>query len=124
MSAKPRGLALLFTTVLSSAIGGLARVEVLNQFAVLICLVEAAGMTGTMVAWMRFRGMDRRSTTEMAVAMLVPLVHTFGLLGVGAIPGAAACGVYCVAMVPAMLAAMLLRYDTYAGHAGHAAHAA
>ncbi len=48
-------LALIFSTVLASTIRGMPRVEVLNQFAVLICLVMAVGMTVPMVAWMRYR---------------------------------------------------------------------
>jgi flagellar biosynthetic protein FliP len=123
MAAGGAVLALLFTTVLAPTISGMTQREVLNQFAVLVCLVVGAGMTATMVAWMRYRGMDRRSSSEMAVAMLLPLVPIFGLLWLRVIPGAGACGVYCVAMIPAMLVAMLYRYDLYAGHAGRMAHA-
>jgi hypothetical protein len=117
-------LALIFSTVLASTIRGMTRVEVLNQFAVLICLVMAVGMIVPMVAWMRYRGMEWRPVAEMAVAMAVPLVPIFGLLALQVIPGARACGLYCVAMIPAMVVAMLFRLDLYTGRTGHHAHAA
>ena len=112
-------LALIFSTALASTIGGMTRVEVLNQFAVLICLVIAVAMIVPMVAWMRHRSMPWRPTLEMAVAMAIPLIPIFGLLGLQLIPGARACGLYCVAMVPAMVVAMLLRLDLYTGHMSH-----
>jgi hypothetical protein len=117
-------LALIFSTVLASTIRGMTRIEVLNQFAVLICLVMAVGMIVPMVAWMRHRGMEWRPTLEMAAAMALPLVPIFGLLVLQVIPGARACGLYCVAMIPAMLVAMLFRLDLYTGSTGHHAHAA
>jgi len=110
--------------VLAATIRGMPRVEVLNQFAVLICLVMAVGMTVPMLAWMRFRGMEWRPIAEMAAAMLVPLVPIFGLLGLQLIPGARACGLYCVVMIPAMIVPMLFRLDLYTGRMGHHAHAA
>lgn len=116
-------LALMFSTVLASTIHGMTRIEVLNQFAVLICLVVAVAMTVPMVAWMRYRGMEWRPTLEMAVAMAIPLIPIFGLLGLQLIPGASACGLYCIVMIPAMVIAMLLRLDLYTGRTGHRAHA-
>jgi hypothetical protein len=96
---------------------------VLNQFAVLICLVVAVTMVVPMVAWMRYRGMEWRPTLEMAAAMAIPLIPIFGLLGLQLIPGASACGLYCIVMVPAMIIAMLFRLDLYTGRTGHHAHA-
>jgi hypothetical protein len=124
MVASVAVLALIFSTVLAATIRGMPRVEVLNQFAVLICLVMAVGMTVPMLAWMRFRGMEWRPIAEMAAAMLVPLVPIFGLLGLQLIPGARACGLYCVVMIPAMIVPMLFRLDLYTGRMGHHAHAA
>ena len=124
MVASVAVLALIFSTVLASTIRGMPRVEVLNQFAVLICLVMAVGMIVPMVAWMRHRGMEWRPTLEMAAAMAVPLVPIFGLLALQVIPGARACGLYCVVMIPAMVVAMLFRLDLYTGRTGHHAHAA
>jgi len=116
-------LALIFSTALASTIRGMTRVEVLNQFAVLICLVVAVAMIVPMVAWMRHRGMEWRPTLEMAAAMAIPLIPIFGLLGLQLIPGARACGLYCIVMIPAMVIAMLFRLDLYTGRTGHHAHA-
>lgn len=124
MVASVAVLALIFSTVLAATIWGMPRIEVLNQFAVLICLIMAVGMTVPMVAWMRFRGMEWRPIAEMAAAMLLPLVPIFGLLGLQLIPGARACGLYCVVMIPAMIVPMLFRLDLYTGRVGHHAHAA
>jgi hypothetical protein len=96
---------------------------VLNQFAVLICLVVAVTMVVPMVAWMRYRGMEWRPTLEMAAAMAIPLIPIFGLLGLQLIPGASACGLYCIVMVPAMIIVMLFRLNLYTGRTGHHAHA-
>jgi len=120
-------LAVVFTTLLASSVSGMTQREVFNQFAVLICLVVAIGMTSTMVAWMRYRGMEWRPVFEMAAAMILSLIPIFALLGLRVIPGAAACGLYCAAMVPAMVLVMLFRMDVYAGRAsrhGHAVHQA
>jgi hypothetical protein len=120
MAAGGALLALVFSTLLASTIREMTRVEVVNQFAVLICSVVAVGMVVPMVAWMRHRGMAWRPVAEMAVAMVVPLVPIFVLLGLQIIPGASACGLYCAAMIPAMIVAMLLRLEFYTGgHTGH-----
>jgi hypothetical protein len=116
-------IVLMFTTVLASTVQGMTRVEVLNQFAVLICLVVAVAMIVPMAAWMRFRRHEWRPIAEMAAAMAIPLVPIFGLLGLQLIPGASACGLYCVVMLPAMVIAMLFRLDLYTGRMGHHAHA-
>jgi len=116
-------IVLMFTTVLASTVQGMTRVEVLNQFAVLICLVVAVAMIVPMAAWMRFRRHEWRQIAEMAAAMAIPLVPIFGLLGLQLIPGASACGLYCVVMLPAMVIAMLFRLDLYTGRMGHHAHA-
>jgi len=97
--------------------------EALVQYPVQSLLVVAAGMTVPMVAWMRFRGMEWRPIAEIAAAMLVPLVPIFGLLALQLIPGARACGLYCVVMIPAMIVPMLFRLDLYTGRVGHHAHA-
>jgi hypothetical protein len=122
MVAGAAVLVLIFSSVLASTVRGMPQVEVLNQFAVLICLVIAVGMIVPMVAWMRFRGMEWRPTLEMAAAMAIPLVPIFGLLGLQLIPGARACGLYCAVMIPAMVVPMLFRLDLYTGRMGHHAH--
>jgi cytochrome bd-type quinol oxidase subunit 2 len=123
MAAGAGILILVFSTVLASKVEGRPSDEAVARYPVLVCLVVAAGMTVTMAAWMRHRGMAWRPVAEMSAAMVVPLVPIFALLWLGTIAGASACGVYCTAMVPAMLVAMLLRLDLYAtGHTGHAVH--
>ena len=124
MVAGAAVLVLIFSTVLASTVSGMTRIEVLNQFAVLICLVVAVAMIVPMVAWMRHRGMEWRPVAEMAAAMAIPLVPIFGLLALQVIPGASACGLYCAVMIPAMVVAMLFRLDLYTGRTGHHAHAA
>ena len=119
MAAGALALVLIFSTVLASNVQGMTADEVLARYPVLICLLVAAGMVATMVGWMRFRGMSWRPVTEMAAAMVVPLVPIFGLLWLDVLAGASACSVYCIAMIPAMLVAMLLRVDLYT--ASHAA---
>jgi len=123
MAAGAAVLVLIFSIFLASAVRGMTRVEVLNQFAVPICLVVAVAMIMPMVAWMRFRGHEWRPIAEMAAAMAIPLVPIFGLLALQVIPGASACGLYCVVMVPAMVVAMLFRFNLYTGHMHHHAHA-
>jgi hypothetical protein len=91
--------------------------EAPSRYPELICLVVAGSMIGTMVAWMRHRGHSWRLCREMAVAMAAPLVPIFALLWLSVILGDSACGVYCLAMVPAMLIAMLLRRKEYSGAA-------
>ena len=116
-------LVLLFGTVLASEVEGLTTDEIGGRYPVLICLVIALSMVIPMAAWMRHRGMAWRPVAEMATAMLVPLGPIFALLGIGVIAGASACGVYCAAMIPAMVAAMLFRLDLYtAGHTRHVGH--
>ena len=59
--------------VLLSAVG-MTVDEALRQHAVLFVVVQAFGMTVAMVAWMRHRGQDWRSCSEMAAAMVVPAI--------------------------------------------------
>ncbi len=77
-------------------------------------------MTIPMVALMRYRGHAWRPCWEMSASMFLPtfaviaalwagIEDDFGLLMM----------VEHVAMLPAMLVAMLLRYDEYAGHHHH-----
>jgi hypothetical protein len=80
-------------------------------------MVVTVNMTAPMVAWMRFRGMARRPTAEMAAAMvilavLILLAGWTGLVAMETLPWLAH-GL----MMPAMLVPMLLRLDLYTGHA-------
>jgi hypothetical protein len=71
-------------------------------------------MTVPMVAWMRYRGHAAARNFEMALSMMVPTLAAAVLAWAGALGTGAALGVQHVVMVPAMLGAMLWRYDHYA----------
>jgi hypothetical protein len=78
-------------------------------------------MTVPMVAWMRYRGHTWRPSLEMAASMIVPTLAVMGLLAAGVSDFSAAMAIEHVAMFPAMLAVMLMRWDEYsASHAHHA----
>ncbi|HET8529173.1 MAG TPA: hypothetical protein VFL60_09695 [Gaiellaceae bacterium] len=81
-------------------------------------LVEmGATMTVSMVAWMRVRGHAWQPCLEMGASMVLPTLGTLALLGLGAVEGAGPLMVILHAvMLPAMLAAMLLRRGEYSCH--------
>ena len=88
----------------------------------LLLLGMAFTMTVPMVAWMRRRGHGWAPAWEMTASMVVPTFAAIALLWAGAVEGThAPLMIQHVAMFPAMLAVMLLRFDEYAGHAGHVA---
>jgi len=84
-------------------------------------LVEmAATMTIPMVAWMRVRGHGWQSCLEMGASMVLPALGTLALLGARIVEHAGALmTIEHAVMLPAMLAAMLLRREEYSCHAGH-----
>jgi hypothetical protein len=80
-------------------------------------LVMAVIMTVPMVGWMAYRGHGRRANAEMAASMFLPTFGVIGLLGAGLVTDPMALmTVEHVAMLPSMLAAMLLRRDEYSAH--------
>jgi hypothetical protein len=90
--------------------------EPFRELPVLSLAIVTFNMTAPMVAWMRFRGMARRETNEMAAAMGILAIL---LLGVGWAGIAAMSTLPWLAhglMMPAMLPPMLLRYGVYSGH--------
>jgi hypothetical protein len=93
--------------------------EVTAQYPTLALLAMAAGMTLPMVAWMRHRGMSRKSSYEMAAAMVVPVIPFLCLVWFG-VTTSAQCGAYCALTVVAMLALMRYRRSEYSGHSMHA----
>jgi hypothetical protein len=123
MGAAIAALALVFSTVLAPTVRGMTRNAVVNQYVVLICLVMVTGMTLSMVAWMRYRGMAWRPVIEMAAAMVVPAIPLIGLFELRVISATATICLSCCLMWPAMIVAMLLRLDLYAGRTGHHAYA-
>lgn len=84
-------------------------------------LVVAAVLAGSMVVWMRLRGMDWRPTLEMAGAAIAggALVIVAYWLGVIALTDLlpSVCGVACLAMI----GVMLFRVRLYSGHHAHVA---
>jgi hypothetical protein len=67
-----------------------------------------------MVAWMRFRGHCWRACSEMTAAMLVPTLGALALLAAGLVTDAdTLLMLEHTAMLPSMLAAMLLRRYEY-----------
>jgi hypothetical protein len=84
-----------------------------------VFLGMAATMTIPMVAWMRFRGHRWQPTLEMAASMVVPTLVAIALLAAGAAGFHSLMGLEHVAMLLGMLAAMLLRFEEYAGHHHH-----
>lgn len=79
-------------------------------------------MTVPMVAWMRYRGHSWRPCAEMTASMVIPTFGVLALLASGAMTDLG--GLMALehgVMLPAMLAAMLLRPHEYTGHAHHRA---
>lgn len=77
-------------------------------------MLMGLSMTAPMVIWMRHRRHSARRNVEMAASMLVPSVVAAALAAAGVLDAGAALGVQHAVMVPAMLGAMLWRYDEYA----------
>src|SRR5207247_6300491 len=72
------GLAMVVGMMLSAAIFltavGMTAEEGMREHAVLFVVLQALGMTVAMVAWMRHRRHNWRSSSEMALAMVGPAV--------------------------------------------------
>jgi hypothetical protein len=87
----------------------------------LVLLEMAVIMTVPMVAWMRYRGHAWRPCHEMAASMFLPTFAAIALLGSGIFTDfGALMTLEHLVMLPAMLVAMLLRYDEYADCHAHA----
>lgn len=80
----------------------------------------ATMMTIPMVALMRYRGHAWRPCWEMSASMFIPTFGVIAALATGlATDFGALMGIEHIAMLPAMLLVMVLRYEEYAG-CGHA----
>jgi hypothetical protein len=99
-------------TMFLSAVG-MTAADAMRDHAVLFVVLQAFGMTLTMVAWMRHRRHTWRSASEMAAAMVVPAVPLICLRLLDVISGPI-CGVYCLATIVAMVVVMLYRRSDYA----------
>lgn len=91
--------------------------EPFRQLPVLSLLVVTFSLTAPMVAWMRFRGMQRRLVVEMAATMpvLAIILLVLGVLGVLEMGDLAL--IEHGLMMPVMLIPMLVRLDLYTGKA-------
>jgi hypothetical protein len=100
---------------------GTSTSELREDAPALSLLAMAVIMTVPMVAWMRYRGHSWQPCHEMAAAMFLPTFGVIALMWGGVIEDFGTLMMLeHVVMLPAMLVAMLLRYDEYAhGHAHH-----
>lgn len=81
----------------------------------------AFAMSAPMVAWMRYRGHGWAPTWEMAASMFVPSFAAIALLWSGAVGDTGSLlAIQHIAMLPSMLAVMLLRRTEYSRPARHA----
>lgn len=117
------GLAMMAGMMISAAIFltavGETAADGMREHAVLFVVLQAIGMTGAMVAWMRYRRHDWRSSSEMAAAMVVPAVPLICLRLFDVISGPI-CGLYCLVTIAAMVLIMLYRRSAYAPTATNA----
>jgi hypothetical protein len=91
--------------------------EVRNDAPALMLLGMAVIMTVPMVGWMRYRGHGWLASMEMSASMFVPTFGVIALLGGGLVGDIGTLLVIeHVAMLPSMLAAMLMRGEEYSGH--------
>lgn len=92
-----------------------------DQSSGLKVLLMGVDMAVPMALWMAFRGHSAMRNVEMAASMLVPSFLAAVLVWSGVLDEMAGMTLQHVAMLPAMLAVMLWRYDEYAhSHRAHA----
>ena len=110
------GLAMMVGMMVSAAIFltavGMTAAEGMREHAVLFVVLQALGMTVAMVAWMRHRRHNWRSSSEMGLAMVVPAVPLICLRLLDVISGPI-CGLYCLVTFVAMAVLMLYRRSDY-----------
>jgi hypothetical protein len=78
-----------------------------------VAVVMAFNMSAGMAVWMRHRGHAWGRISEMAGAMVVPALVGIALFWAGVIESGAILALEHVAMIPAMIAVMLLRRGEY-----------
>jgi hypothetical protein len=86
--------------------------QVTIQYPTQALVAMAAGMSIPMAAWMLYRGMGRKNTSEMAAAMVLPVLPFLCLVWFG-VTKSAQCGGYCAVTIVAMLALMRYRRSQY-----------
>ena len=94
--------------------------EPFSELPELSVLVVTFTMTAPMVAWMLFRGMPSRETTEMAVVMPILAIALLALGWLAIVPMGDLALLEHGLMMPAMLVPMVFRLDFYTGRAGPA----
>lgn len=92
--------------------------DLVNTHPLLSAFILAINLSVPMVAWMRFRGMDWRSTLEMSGATMAVGILLIALAWFGIIARASAFEWLRSLACPIMLAVMLLRFNLYSGRAG------
>ena len=85
----------------------------------LVALVMAFNMSAGMTVWMRHRGHSWAPVAEMAGAMFVPALGAIVLFWVGIIQSGGILVLEHAAMIPAMIAVMLVRRTEYARPVHH-----
>lgn len=103
------------------AAGLLGYPEPFRQLPELSLLVVTFTMTAPMAAWMLFRGMPRRATTEMSAAMPVLAIVLLALGWLAIVPKGDLVLLEHGLMMPIMLIPMFFRLDLYTGGIGHTA---
>jgi hypothetical protein len=93
--------------------------EPFGELPELSVLVVTFTMTAPMVAWMLYRGMPRRETSEMAAVMPILAIGLLVLGWLAIVPKGDLALLEHGLMMPAMLVPMFFRLDLYTGRAGH-----
>jgi hypothetical protein len=96
--------------------------EPFSELPELSVLVVTFTMTAPMVAWMLFRGMPLRETTEMAAVMPILAIALLALGWLAIVPKGDLVLLEHGLMMPAMLVPMVFRLDFYTGRTGHSRH--
>jgi hypothetical protein len=78
-----------------------------------MALVMAFNMTAGMTVWMRHRGHSWARVADMAGAMFIPAIGAIALSWYGVVDSGSILAVEHIAMLPAMVAVMLLHRDEY-----------
>lgn len=104
-------LGLPFRAVLGSF--GYTRDEAIARFPEIVCVVMTFNMAVGMIVWMRFRGHGWRTTAEMSLAMSAATAVALGMFWLHIVSEEPLIGLMHILMLPAMLAAMLLRREEY-----------
>jgi hypothetical protein len=89
--------------------------EVTTRYPTQSLLAMAVGMTVPMVAWLLFRGIGWKNSSEMAGAMLLPAIPFLCLVWFG-ITKSAWCGPYCALTFLTMFTLMRYRRGEYSMH--------